>query len=106
MNLAGRHFEEPLMIDELVFALEQTLSGHYADALSAVARAKGGDPRNIYVIAMEKQVARLQRGGMSPEEKTEALETLPVWWSVRMLNVNSGLHRPLCQWPRSRSSGR
>ncbi len=77
MNLAERHFDQPMMIDELVFALEQTLSGHYADALSAVARAKGADPRNIYVIAMEKQIARLQRGGMSPEEKTEALETLP-----------------------------
>jgi protein TonB len=77
MNLAERHIDRPLMIDELVFALEQTLSGHYADALVAVARAKGADPRNIYVIAMEKQIARLQKGGMSPEERTEALETLP-----------------------------
>lgn len=77
MNLAERHLDKPLMIDELVFALEQTLSGHYADAQAAVARVKGADPRNIYVIAMEKQIARLEKGGMSPEEKTEAFETLP-----------------------------
>jgi len=77
MNLAERHIDKSFMIDELVFALEQTLSGHYADALSAVARAKSADPRNIYVFAMEKQITRLQRGGMSPAERTEALETLP-----------------------------
>jgi len=77
MSVAERHLDSPYASDELEFVLEQVRAGNYTDALQALARAKAEDPRNIFLIALEKQVTRLRAGGVLPREKTEIVDSLP-----------------------------
>ena len=76
MSVAERHLNSTFPPDELDFVLEQVRTGNYADALQALARAKADDPRNIFLIALEKQVMRLRAGGVLPREKTEIIDSL------------------------------
>lgn len=65
------------LMDDLAFALDQAQGGNYTEALRLVGRAKIVDPRNIFLIALEKQLGRLRGGGMLPKEKIELLQSLP-----------------------------
>ncbi len=77
MSVAERHLDSTYASDDLAFVIEQTGAGNYADALQALTRAKAEDPRNIFLIALEKQVTRLRNGGILPREKAEIVESLP-----------------------------
>ncbi len=56
-------------------------AGKYADALKVIRTAKNAHPRNIYIIALEKQVERLsilsQSGRLTRQMKDEILGSLP-----------------------------
>jgi len=56
-------------------------AGKYADALKVIRTAKNSHPRNIYIIALEKQVERLsilsQSGRLTRQMKDEILGSLP-----------------------------
>jgi TonB family protein len=65
------------MMDDFGYVLTQAQGGNYAEALRLLARAKAADPRNIFLIALEKQVSRLRSGGMLPREKMEVMQSLP-----------------------------
>lgn len=77
MSVAERHLDDSFPADDLSFVLEQAKAGNFADAQQALARAKSSDPRNIFIMALEKQIARLRLGGVLPREKTEIIESLP-----------------------------
>ncbi len=77
MSVAERHLDPDQAPDDLDFVLEQVGVGNYADALQALSRVKAGDARNIFLIALEKQVTRLRGGGILPRERSEILESLP-----------------------------
>jgi periplasmic protein TonB len=74
MSLAEHHIG---LMDDLGFAIDQAHTGNYNEALRLIGRAKIVDPRNIFVIALEKQISRLRTGGMLPREKMEILQSLP-----------------------------
>ena len=65
------------MMDDFGYVLTQAQGGNYAEALRLLAKAKAADPRNIFLIALEKQISRLRSGGMLPREKMEVLQSLP-----------------------------
>lgn len=77
MSVAERHLDPEHAPDDLSFVLDQVGVGNYADALQALSRAKAGDARNIFLIALEKQVTRLRNGGILPRERSEIMESLP-----------------------------
>jgi periplasmic protein TonB len=77
MSVAERHLDDSSTADDLSFVLEQAKAGNFADAQQALARAKSNDPRNIFIMALEKQIARLRLGGVLPREKSEIIESLP-----------------------------
>lgn len=77
MSVAERHLDPTFAPDDFEFVLEQARAGNYADALQVLARAKADDARNIFLIALEKQITRLRLGGILPREKAEILESLP-----------------------------
>lgn len=77
MSVAERHLDPEHSPDDLAFVLEQVGAGNYADALQALSRVKAGDARNIFLIALEKQVLRLRNGGILPRERSEIVESLP-----------------------------
>jgi TonB family protein len=77
MSVAERHLDSTFTPDDFEFVLEQVRAGNYADALQALARAKADDARNIFLIALEKQVTRLRMGGILPREKAEIIDSLP-----------------------------
>ncbi len=77
MSVAERHLDSTYAPDDLGFVIEQVGAGNYADALQALSRAKAEDPRNIFLIALEKQVSRLRNGGILPREKSEIVDSLP-----------------------------
>ncbi len=77
MSVAERHLDPEHAPDDLEFVLEQVGVGNYADALQALSRVKAGDARNIFLIALEKQVLRLRNGGILPRERSEIVESLP-----------------------------
>jgi TonB family protein len=74
MSLAERNIG---LMDDLGFAVDQAHAGNFNEALRLIGRAKIVDPRNIFVIALEKQISRLRSGGMLPREKMEILQSLP-----------------------------
>lgn len=76
MSVAERHLDPAYASDDLSFVIEQVGAGNYADALQALSRAKAEDARNIYLIALEKQVTRLRNGGILPRERAEIVESL------------------------------
>jgi protein TonB len=76
MSVAERHLNSTFPSDELDFVLEQVRAGNYADALQALARAKADDQRNIFLMALEKQVTRLRVGGVLPRERSEIIDSL------------------------------
>ena len=63
--------------DRLNDAIRKAEAGHVDDALVAVKEAKAADTKNIYLIAFEKQIAKLSDGSLSPEGKSEILKSLP-----------------------------
>lgn len=77
MSVAERHLDPESAPDDLAFVIEQVGAGNYADALQALSRVKSGDARNIFLIALEKQVMRLRNGGILPRERTDIIESLP-----------------------------
>lgn len=64
------------MMDDFGYVLTQAQGGNYTEALRLLAKAKAADPRNIFLIALEKQISRLRTGGMLPREKMEVLQSL------------------------------
>jgi TonB family protein len=97
MSLAERNIG---LLDDLGFALDQAQSGNYAEALRLVGRAKLVDPRNIFIIALEKQIARLRIGGMLPREKVEILQSLPgLAERARADGERRGVARPAADHP-------
>lgn len=65
-------------VDIILDAYNQADVGKYAEALATIKAAKSIDPRNIYVIALEKQFAKLLSlpGGAATEEARATLPSL------------------------------
>ena len=76
MSVAERHLNSSQAPDEIAIAREKIREGNHAAALQALAQAKALDPRNIFLIALEKQVSRLKNGGILPRERAEIVESL------------------------------
>lgn len=71
-SLVGRHLEE---------AQSRAESGNYAGAITAVREAKALEPRNVYILAFEKQAEQLNdlknSASLTDEQRTDILESMP-----------------------------
>jgi len=65
----------------LAIAREQADLGAYEQALESIHSAKSENPRNVYLLALEKQVEQLSRlhhdGRLDDESRTDILESIP-----------------------------
>lgn len=81
MNLSQGKKSEPLVTLQLREAQALVQQGRYDEALGTVQEARTADPRNIYVIAFQKQVEQLRslKTSGAPVEGTrrEILQSLP-----------------------------
>lgn len=69
------------LADLLSTARERVEAGEFADALATVRDAKRLHPRNVYVLAFERQVEQLAElsaaGKLGDDERTDIFESLP-----------------------------
>jgi tetratricopeptide (TPR) repeat protein len=69
------------LADLLSTARERVEAGEFADALTTVRDAKRLHPRNVYVLAFERQVEQLAElsaaGKLGDDERTDIFESLP-----------------------------
>ena len=75
-NLDSTHLER-----HLAEAQSRAEQGEYAAAVSAVREAKSLAPKNIYILAFEKQAEQLSEldasKNLSDEQRTDILESIP-----------------------------
>ena len=66
------------VVDIILEAYNQADVGKYAEALATIKAAKSADPRNIYVIALERQFAKLLStpSGVPADEARASLASL------------------------------
>ena len=68
-------------MDHIQRALDEAQSGQYGNALKSIVAARKEDPRNIYLIGLEKRFAQLadvdSEKELLPEERGEIIASLP-----------------------------
>jgi TonB family protein len=81
MSDTGEKPVETPVVTKLYQAQAKTEAGQYRDALSVVRESKVLEPRNIYILAFEKQVEQLaelsEMNMLSDEQRADILESLP-----------------------------
>lgn len=68
---------QQFIIDRLHDIQRKAEANHYADALASMKEVKAADVKNIYLIALEKQIAKLTDSSLSSENKSEIIKSLP-----------------------------
>jgi len=81
MEALEKQREESPLFQHLHDALGKAESGDYNEALSLLRPAKSLEPRNIYILAFEKQLEQLiefkQRNILSDEQRSDIMDSLP-----------------------------
>jgi periplasmic protein TonB len=68
---------QEFIIDRLHDIQRKAEASNYADALASMKEVKAADVKNIYLIAIEKQIAKLTDTSLSPDNRTEIVKSLP-----------------------------
>jgi protein TonB len=68
---------QQFIIDRLHDIQRKAEANNYADALALMKEVKTADIKNIYLIALEKQIAKLTDTSLQPENRTEIIKSLP-----------------------------
>lgn len=68
---------QQFIIDRLQDIQRKAESNKYIDALTSMKEVKAADAKNLYLIAIEKQIAKLNDGNIAPENRTEIIKSLP-----------------------------
>jgi len=81
---------------ELNVALEEVKEERFPQALTSVKRIRASHPQNIFVVALEKQIEKmedlLQAGTLTPDQRSHLLQSLPaiVERAIEEDNRNNG----------------
>lgn len=68
---------QQFIIDRLHDIQRKAEANRFADALALMKEVKAADVKNIYLIALEKQIAKLTDSSLSPENRAEIVKSLP-----------------------------
>ncbi len=68
---------QEFIIDRLHDIQRKAEANNYSDALASIKEVKAADTKNIYLIAIEKQLAKLIDASLLPENRTEIIKSLP-----------------------------
>jgi len=72
---------QPMIALELNVALEEVKEGRLPQALTSVKRIRASHPQNIFVVALQKQVEKMedlqQAGTLTPDERSHLFQSLP-----------------------------
>jgi len=68
---------QQFIIDRLQDIHRNAEAANFADALAAIKEVKAADPKNIYIIAIEKQIAKLNDPALQGENRTAIIKSLP-----------------------------
>ncbi len=68
---------QQFIIDRLHDIQRKAEASRFADALASMKEVKAADVKNIYLIALEKQIAKLTDPALSAENRTEIIKSLP-----------------------------
>jgi len=72
-KLTARQF----IIDRLHDIQRKAEANNYTDALASIKEVKASDVKNIYLIALEKQIAKLSDTSLPAENRIEIIKSLP-----------------------------
>lgn len=65
------------VVDRLHEIQQKAESGKFTDALALIKEVKTADTKNIYLIAIEKQIAKLCDDSLPEESRTGIVKSLP-----------------------------
>jgi periplasmic protein TonB len=65
------------IIDRLQDIQRKTEAGKYTEALASIKEVKAADTKNIYLVAIEKQIAKLSDASLPEENRTAIVKSLP-----------------------------
>ena len=68
---------QQFIIDRLHDIQRKAEANNYTDALTSMKEVKAADVKNIYLIALEKQIIKLTDASLSPENRAEIVKSLP-----------------------------
>jgi protein TonB len=68
---------QQFIIDRLHDIQRKAEANRFADALASMKEVKAADVKNIYLIALEKQIAKLTDPALSAENRSEIIKALP-----------------------------
>lgn len=68
---------QQFIIDRLHDVQRKVESGNIQDALAELKEVKAADAKNIYIIALEKQILKLTDTSITPDFKQEVIKSLP-----------------------------
>jgi len=68
---------QKIVVDRLHEVQRKAETGKFTDALAIVREVKTEDSKNIYLIAIEKQIAKLCDGSLPEESRTGIVKSLP-----------------------------
>jgi periplasmic protein TonB len=68
---------QQFIIDRLQDIHRKTEASNFADALTSIKEVKAADAKNIYLIAIEKQIAKLNDPTLQAENRTAIIKSLP-----------------------------
>ncbi len=72
---------QPMIALELNIALEEVKEGRLPQALTSVKRIRASHPQNIFVVALQKQIEKMEdlqeAGTLTPDQQSHLLQSLP-----------------------------
>ena len=68
---------QQFIIDRLQDIQRKAEANNFADALASMKEVKAADAKNIYLIAIEKQIAKLNDPALQAENRTAIIKSLP-----------------------------
>ncbi len=68
---------QKIVVDRLHEVQRKAETGKFTDALAIIREVKKADSKNIYLIAIEKQIAKLCDGSLPEESRTGIVKSLP-----------------------------
>ncbi|MGD1044768.1 MAG: TonB family protein [Bacteroidota bacterium] len=68
---------QQFIIDRLQDIHRKAEANNFADALASMKEVKAADPKNIYLVAIEKQIAKLNDPALQAENRTSIIKSLP-----------------------------
>ena len=68
---------QQFIIDRLQDVQRKAEASNFAEALATMKEVKAADTKNIYLIAIEKQIAKLSDPALEAENRTTIIKSLP-----------------------------